>query len=562
MVAFEPHQDDTSNYRYRSIIRLSQFTGDGTSKTLKFQFKTTDSQLVARIKNISIIAIKAESGDLFHEDTVQRTTTSSTYVEYDTYTPATGDYYVISSAPVSNTAGSGVAVSGARLQFNGADLAVAEEGVENDDKYIPLCAVARISGDGVKTLDWDHKVIASTNTSTAEWQALLLDRSTFEDEDFSNDITDTSTTSTSYVSHDSVTINDGGNTEDWLLLAGWAAEVNSTSSAGGVSTRVQVDGVTVQEAIGVVGNATFDAFLGAAAAVYTGDGASAVLDMYVKGKNAATNVLEADDGGSWLIAAQMGGGSATQNLTPSAISVTPTFYAPTITTGSVNVSPSLLTVTPTFYNPTVTSAVTVTASLLSVSPTFYAPTVTTGAVTVTASLLTVTPTFYNPTVSQPSAPQNLTVGALFTVTPTFYSPAVAMTVAPSLLTVTPTFYAPTVTTGAVTLSPSLISVSPTFHAPTVTGGQTLTADLLTVTPTFYTPTVTVGDATIHVSVLAVTPTFYGPRVSRNFVIVDWGIPRRDWSEGPGEADWSGSINEKDWVSTRPSASWIADRPSQ
>ena len=366
-IEWAPHQDDTSDYRYRSFVRVGQLTGDGSSKTCKIQFKTSNSADPARIKNISIIAISEESGDVYHSDTTNRTTTSGSYTEYDSFTPASGDYYMISSVLAATDTNGGQ--TGVRCQFNGSTLHMQEAGFEDANEAEVVGGVARISPNGSQSIDIDH-IQYSADSDIYSWQCLLLDLSTFEEEDYNNDTTDTSTTSTSYVQHDSVTINGGGNTEDWLILYSWEQEVNGTGSAAGSWVRVQVDGSTLQEANNVINNDAFFPQTGVGAAVYTGDGASAGLDMDIRGSNTATNVVEASDGGSWLIAAQMSGGAATQNLDPSKLTVTPTFYNPTVTTGNVNVSPSLFTVTPTFHTPQVNLSLT--PSLVLMTPKFTA----------------------------------------------------------------------------------------------------------------------------------------------------------------------------------------------
>lgn len=188
-----------------------------------------------------------------------------------------------------------------------------------------------------------------------------------------------------------------------------------------------------------------------------------------------------------------------QTLTPSLFTNTPTFYAPTVTRGSVTLTPSLFTNSNTFYTPTVTrGAVTLTPSLFTDTNTFYSPTVTQagGTQTLTPSLFTNANTFYAPTVSPGSV--TLTPG-LFTNTSSFYAPAVTrgtVTLTPALFTNASTFYAPTVTRGAVSLSPALFTNASVFYPPSVyvPGGlQTLLPSLFTNLSVFYAPTVVAND---------------------------------------------------------------------
>lgn len=129
------------------------------------------------------------------------------------------------------------------------------------------------------------------------------------------------------------------------------------------------------------------------------------------------------DIGAWEFQAS----GSTQTLTPSLFTNSQTFYAPTVTVGTVTLTPSLFTNNQTFYAPTVSSAV-----------------------TLTPNLFTNTNTFHGPTVSQ------------------------GFLLEPSLFTNSNTFYDPTVTVGSVTLSPSLVVNSNVFFGPTVSGGEVST----------------------------------------------------------------------------------------
>lgn len=138
--------------------------------------------------------------------------------------------------------------------------------------------------------------------------------------------------------------------------------------------------------------------------------------------------------------------SGAQTLTPSLVTNSQTFHAPTITTGAVTLAPSLVTN----------------------SQTFHAATVSTGSVTLEPSLVTNGQTFYAPVVSSGGA-----------------------TLAPSLVTNSQTFPSPTISVGAVTLTLDVVVNGQTFYAPTVAqpSGQTLEPTLVTNGQTFYGPIV-------------------------------------------------------------------------
>lgn len=134
---------------------------------------------------------------------------------------------------------------------------------------------------------------------------------------------------------------------------------------------------------------------------------------------------------------------------------------------------------------------TLTPSLVTNSQTFHAPTVTAGAVTLAPSLVTNNQTFHAATVTAGTV--NLTP-SLVTNGQTFYAPVVAnggVTLAPSLVTNSQTFPSPTISVGAVTLTLDVVVNGQTFYAPTVAqpSGQTLEPTLVTNGQTFYGPTV-------------------------------------------------------------------------
>lgn len=138
---------------------------------------------------------------------------------------------------------------------------------------------------------------------------------------------------------------------------------------------------------------------------------------------------------------------------------------------------------------------TLTPGLYTNDQTFYAPTVTPGTVTLTPALYTNDQTFYSPDVTQTGGAQTLTPN-LYTNDQTFYQPTVSTsnTLTPSLYTNDQTFYQPTVTTNYA-LTPSLYTNGQTFYGPVVSqagGTTTLLPDLYTNTQTFYSPTAAPG----------------------------------------------------------------------
>lgn len=118
--------------------------------------------------------------------------------------------------------------------------------------------------------------------------------------------------------------------------------------------------------------------------------------------------------------AQLLAGAGTQSLTPSLVTNSQTFYAPTVAATYV-LTPDLFTNGQTFYSPTVSLGGTqdLTPSLVTNSQTFYAPTVTALA-TIAPDLFTNSQTFYGPTVT---ASYTLEPG-LFSNTQTFYAATV------------------------------------------------------------------------------------------------------------------------------------------
>lgn len=224
---------------------------------------------------------------------------------------------------------------------------------------------------------------------------------------------------------------------------------------------------------------------------------SALLDVgTTDSTNAANDIAgtarpqgSAYDVGAWEYVSA--GGS--QTLSPSLLSNSNSFYAPTITPGAVTLSPGLFTNTNSFYAATITpGAVTLSPGLFTNSNSFFAPTITTGSVTLSPSLLTNSNSFYAPTI---------TTGDV--------------TLAPGLFTNSNTFYAATITPGEVTLTPTLFTNTNTFYSPVVTldTDQVLTPARLSNTNTFFAPIVTPGGVVLEPGIVISGNVFYAPTVS-------------------------------------------------
>jgi len=310
VVGWSPTQDDTTNRRFRSFFRVFEFTGDGTSQTLKLQFRTTNSLDAARLRNVSIVALSAEAGDVFHSNTTSDTTTSSAYGEFDSFTPASGTYFVVSSAMISNSNASGR--HGSRIQFDGSSLNFNDEDINRVNNPISLNATGRIVATGTETVDLDFNRQSAGTTTLHEWHCLLLDASTFDDSDYVNETaSSTTTTSTSYVEHDTLAVNGDGNTNNWLILASYQTEFNGTGSGGGTYGQVTWDGTVIQATDNLVHGVSNTPLASGMVSVVTGDGASAAMDMDVKSENGGSARIVHTDGGSWMVALDLdGGGSA------------------------------------------------------------------------------------------------------------------------------------------------------------------------------------------------------------------------------------------------------------
>ncbi|MFN7341233.1 MAG: hypothetical protein ACK5VI_09175 [Opitutia bacterium] len=203
-------------------------------------------------------------------------------------------------------------------------------------------------------------------------------------------------------------------------------------------------------------------------------------------------------------------GPFSQTLTANLFTNTQTFYAATVTRGTVNVSPALFTNSQTFYGPTVAQVTQLAPSLLTNTQTFYGPAVT-SVRNLTPALFTNTQTFYSPTRTS----SNAVAPSLLTNTQTFYSPTATRsnTVAPALYTNTQTFFAPAVTTTR-TVEASLFTNSQIFYGPTATAINPLLPSLFTNDQTFYSPTVAIVGAPqfIEPSLFVNTNILYPPTV--------------------------------------------------
>lgn len=220
-----------------------------------------------------------------------------------------------------------------------------------------------------------------------------------------------------------------------------------------------------------------------------------------------------------LVEYTTGGGGAT--LTPSLVTNTQTFYAPTVARGAVSLTPSLYTNTSSFYAATLAPTYPLTAPLLSEGNSFYSPSVVPGTITLSPAVLTNTTTFFAATVIGDAVLD----APLVTNAQTFHAPSVlsSYALAAPLLTNTATFFAPLVTTGQVTLAPSLFSNAQTFYSPTVEqGAQDLRPPLLTNGQTFYNAVVT-GDALLEAPLVENEAAFFAATVSRGSVSLSLGL---------------------------------------
>ena len=178
-------------------------------------------------------------------------------------------------------------------------------------------------------------------------------------------------------------------------------------------------------------------------------------------------------------------GAGSQNLTPSLVTNTSSFYAATITTGTVDLTPGLFTDTNAFYSHVVSLASgpqTLLPNLFSNSNSFYSASVTTGSVDLTPLLFTNSSSFYSPTVSLGGV---ALLPSLFSNTNSFYAPTVSpglVNLVASLFTNSSTFYGHTVAQPSLqNLTPGLYSNSQTFYAHSISAGTTLSsADLLAI----------------------------------------------------------------------------------
>lgn len=163
-------------------------------------------------------------------------------------------------------------------------------------------------------------------------------------------------------------------------------------------------------------------------------------------------------------------GGGAQTLTPSLVTNSQTFYAPSVSAGSVTLTPTLVTN----------------------SQTFHAATVSVGAVDLTPSLVTNSQTFHAAVVTQEGGVQYLQP-TLVTNSQTFHSATVApgsVDILPTLLTNSQSWYAPVISQDGLTLVPELVTNSQTFPSATITTGSvSLLPPLLTNGQIFFGATV-------------------------------------------------------------------------
>ena len=164
-----------------------------------------------------------------------------------------------------------------------------------------------------------------------------------------------------------------------------------------------------------------------------------------------------------------------------------------------------------------------TPNLYTNDQTFFAATVTAGTVTLTPALYTNDQTFYAADVTQTGGAQNLDP-SLYTNTQTFFAATVASTYAltPALYTNNQAFYAATVAATYELIVPPVENTN-FFYGPTVTQGTTLLPDLYTNTQTFYSATVTAGAVNLAPALYTNAQTFYAPTVDRGTVTLLPGL---------------------------------------
>jgi hypothetical protein len=177
----------------------------------------------------------------------------------------------------------------------------------------------------------------------------------------------------------------------------------------------------------------------------------------------------------YAVSAEPSAGPGAQTLTASRFDNTSSFFAATVTPGTVTIAPGLFTNGQTFYTHTLSQGAggqTLTATRFDNAQTFYAATVVPGLVTLTAARFDNAQTFYSATISQGAGPQTLTASR-FDNAPTFYSHTLtrgAVNLAPGLFTNTNSFYTATITQGpAILLAPLVVNTN-TFYFHTLTGG--------------------------------------------------------------------------------------------
>lgn len=201
-----------------------------------------------------------------------------------------------------------------------------------------------------------------------------------------------------------------------------------------------------------------------------------------------------------------------QTLSPSYITDTDTFFAPTVA-ASYSLSPGLVSDSDTFYSPSVAANYPLSPSLYddSANDSFYIPTTSPGPVTLSPGLVSDTDVFYSPSISFGLSPNLVTDSA-----EAFYTPTISLNLTPGLVSDSDAFYAPSI---AAVLNPSLVNDSSNdiFYSPTVTpGATTLHPSLFAADDLFYSPTLSaIVSQSVQPAHWVDTDTFYALVVSKN-----------------------------------------------
>lgn len=206
-------------------------------------------------------------------------------------------------------------------------------------------------------------------------------------------------------------------------------------------------------------------------------------------------------------------GGETQDLDPSLVTNTSSFFGPTVT-ARFTVAPSLVTNTSSFNSPTATATAAILPGLFTNSVTFFAALVGTAGEDqdLTPSLFTNSNTVFDHEVE-------LTYEldpALFTNSQSFFGPTVSFKVFPGLFTNSSSFFGPTIT-GEGGISPTLFTNTNTFFAATIGGSYNLTASKVTNTSSLFAPSATTSN-TLRPSLLTNTPSFFDATLTQGHTV--------------------------------------------